>query len=62
MVLLYVSEATTSHQTGSHLSKRLAMAAEDIRYLQSRDHGTRSAVRHDFQAEPIERVRRVADR
>src|SRR5262249_27006443 len=48
--------------TGARLSKRFAMAAEDIRHLQSRNHGTRSAVRHDFQAEPIERARRVADR
>jgi hypothetical protein len=28
--------------TGMRLSKRFAMAAEDIRYLQSRSHGTRS--------------------
>jgi hypothetical protein len=48
--------------TGARLSKRFSMAAEDIRDLQSRNHGTRSAVRHDFQAEPIERARCVADR
>ncbi len=48
--------------TGARLSKRFAMAAEDIRHLQSLSHGTRSAGRHDFQAEPIERARRVADR
>jgi hypothetical protein len=48
--------------TGVCLSKRFAMAAEDIRHLQSRSHGTRSAGWHDFQAEPIERARRVADR
>src|SRR5256714_5656080 len=47
---------------GARLSKRFAMAAEDIRHLQSRNHGTRSAGWHDFQAEPIERARRVADR
>src|SRR5205807_5872242 len=28
--------------TGARLSKRFAMAAEDIRHLQSRSHGTRS--------------------
>src|SRR3954447_26643164 len=48
--------------TGACPSKRFAMAAEDIRHLQSRNHGSRSAGRHDFQAEPIERARRVADR
>src|SRR6266581_570747 len=48
--------------TGACLSKRFAMAAEDIRHLQSRNHGSRSAGRYDFQAEPIERARRVADR
>ena len=48
--------------TSMRLSKRVAMAAEDIRHLQSRNHGTRSAGWHDFQAEPIERARRVADR
>ncbi|HEV7447979.1 MAG TPA: hypothetical protein VGO18_35765, partial [Steroidobacteraceae bacterium] len=48
--------------TGARLSKRFAMAAEDIRHLQSLSHGTRSARWHDFQAEPIERARRVADR
>src|SRR4051812_47955492 len=48
--------------TGMRLSKGFAMAAEDIRHLQSRSHGTRSAGWHDFQAEPIERARRVADR
>ena len=45
--------------TGAPLSKRFAMAAEDIRHLQSRNHGSRSAGRHDFQAEPIERARRI---
>src|SRR5207244_13200831 len=48
--------------TGACPSKRFAMAAEDIRHLQSRNHSSRSAGRHDFQAEPIERARRVADR
>src|ERR1700681_3836147 len=48
--------------TGMRLSKRFAVAAEDIRHLQSRSHGTRSAGWHDFQAEPIERARRIADR
>src|SRR5262252_3301996 len=48
--------------TGARLSKRFAMAAEDIRHLQSRNHSCRSAGRHDFQAEPIERARRVANR
>jgi hypothetical protein len=37
--------------TGARLSKRFAMAAEDIRHLQSPSHGARSAGRHDFQAE-----------
>ena len=48
--------------TGMRLSKRFAMAAEDIRHLQSRSHGTHSAGRYDFQAEPVERARRIADR
>jgi hypothetical protein len=48
--------------TGVCLSKRCAMAAEDIRHLQNWSHGTRSAGWHDFQAEPIERAWRVADR
>ena len=47
---------------GVRLPECFAMAAEDIRHLQSRSHGTRSAGWHDFQAEPIERARRVADR
>jgi hypothetical protein len=38
------------------------MAAEDIRHLQSRSHGLRSARWHDLQAETIERVRRIAYR
>jgi hypothetical protein len=48
--------------TGVRLSKRCAMAAEDIRHLQSRSHDARSAGLGDLQAEPIERARRVADR
>src|SRR6516164_5023194 len=48
--------------TGVRLSKRFAMAAEDIRHLQSRSHDVRSAGRDDLQAEPIKRTRRVADR
>ena len=48
--------------TGARLSKRFAMAAEDIRHLQSRSHDARSAGRDDLQAEPIKRARRVADR
>ena len=51
-----------SEMTGVHLSKRFAMVAEDIRHLQSRSHDARSGGWHDFQAEPIERARRVADR
>ena len=47
--------------TGMRLSERFAMAAEDIRHLQSRSHGARSAGWHDLQAEPIERAWRVAD-
>jgi hypothetical protein len=50
-----------AEMTGMCLSKRFAVAAEDIRHLQSRSHGTCSAGWHDFQAEPIERARRVAD-
>src|SRR5262245_17196050 len=44
------------------LAKCFAVAAEDIRHLQSRSHGTRSGGWHDVQAESIERARRVADR
>ena len=36
--------------TGMRLSKRFAMAAEDIRHLQSGSHGARSGGRHDVQA------------
>jgi hypothetical protein len=43
---------------GVRLSKRLAMASEDIRHLQSWSHGPRSVRWHDLQAEPIERARR----
>ena len=52
----------TTEMTVMGLSISFAMVAEDIRHLQSRSHGTRSAGWHDFQAEPIERARRVADR
>src|SRR5262249_9226002 len=48
--------------TGVHLSERCAVAAEDIRHLQSRNHDARSAGRYDLQAEPIKWPRRVADR
>ena len=48
--------------TGMRPSKRFAMAAENIRHLQSRSHDARSAGLGDLQAEPIERARRVADR
>ena len=48
--------------TGVHLSKRCAVAAEDIRHLQGRSHDARSAGRYDLQAEPIKWTRRVADR
>ena len=48
--------------TGVHLSERCAVAAEDIRHLQSRSHDARSAGRYDLQAEPIKWTRRVADR
>src|SRR6266705_6501740 len=48
--------------TGMCLSERFAMAAEDVRHLHTRSHGARSVGWHDFQAEPIERARRVADR
>jgi hypothetical protein len=51
-----------TEMTGVRLSERFAMAAENIRHLQPRSHGTRLAGWHDFQAEPIERARRVADR
>ena len=51
-----------AEMTGMRLSKRFAVAAEDIRHLQSRSHGARSAGRHDLQAEPIKRARRLADR
>ena len=44
----------------ARLSKGFTLAAEDIRQLQSLSHGTRSAGRYDFQAEPIERARRGA--
>src|SRR5262249_58300929 len=46
----------------ARLSKGFATAAEHIRHLQSHSHGTRSAGRYDFQAQPIERARRVTDR
>ena len=48
--------------TGVRLSKSFAMAAEDIRHLQSRSHDARSAGRHDLQAEPIERTWCATDR
>src|SRR5262249_61755411 len=48
--------------TGVHLSERCAVAAEDIRHLESRSHDARSARRYDLQAEPIKWTRRVADR
>src|SRR5215472_5048387 len=48
--------------TGVHLSKRCAVAAEDIRHLQGRSHDARSDGRYDLQAEPIKWTRRVADR
>jgi hypothetical protein len=48
--------------TSVRLSKRFAMAAENVRHLQHRSHGTCSAGWHHFQAEPIEWARRVADR
>src|SRR5260221_11544842 len=48
--------------TGVRLSKRCAMAAEDIRHLQSRSHDAPSAGRDDLQAEPFSRARRVAAR
>src|SRR6266403_2044799 len=48
--------------TGARLSKHFAMAAEDIRHLQSRNHGSRSAGRHDFDAETNELARTAADR
>lgn len=45
-----------------NLPIRLAMAAEDIRHLQSRRHGrNRSARRHDFDVQPVERARRTPD-
>src|SRR5262249_47106421 len=43
--------------TGVRLSKRCAVAAEDIRHLQSRSHDARSAGRDDLQAEPIKWTR-----
>src|SRR5205085_4704865 len=48
--------------TSVRLAKRFAMAAEDIRHLQSGSDDARSGGRHDLKAEPIERARRVADR
>jgi hypothetical protein len=38
---------------GTDLPKRFAVAAEDIRHLQNRSHGTRSAGRHDLQTKPV---------
>jgi hypothetical protein len=46
---------------GMRLTECFAVAAEDIRHLQSRSHDARSSGWHDFQAEPVERARRVAD-
>ena len=37
------------------------MAAEDIRQLQGRSHGGRSAGRHNLQPQPVERAWRLAD-
>ena len=37
--------------TSMRLSERFAMAPENVRHLQHRSHGTRSAGWHDFQAE-----------
>src|SRR5262245_66373302 len=47
--------------TGMRLSERSAMAAEDVRHFQHRSHDARSSGWHDFQVEPIERARRIAD-
>lgn len=45
-----------------NLPIRLAVAAEDIRHLQSRRHGrNRSARRHHFNVQPLERARRAPD-
>ena len=46
---------------GAGLSKRFAMAAEDVRHLQNRSHAARSAGRHDLQTKPVKRAWRVAD-
>ncbi len=62
VIALMTRRFDAPEMTGACLSKRFAIAAEDIRHLQSRNHGSRSAGRHELQAEPIERARRVADR
>ena len=46
---------------GTGLPKRFAVAAEDVRHLQNRSHGARSAGRHDLQTKPVKRTWRVAD-
>ena len=46
---------------GAGLPKRFAMAAEDVRHLQNRSHGVRSAGWHDLQTKPVKRAWRVAD-
>jgi len=46
---------------GTGLPKRLTVAAEDVRHLQNRSHGARSAGRHDLQTKPVKRAWRVAD-
>jgi hypothetical protein len=50
-----------AEMTGVRLPKRFAVAAEDVRHLQSRSHDARSAGRHDLQAEPVERAWGLAD-
>src|SRR5215475_10660230 len=46
---------------GTGLPKRFTVAAEDIRHLRDRSHGTRSAGRYDRQTKPVERTWRIAD-
>jgi hypothetical protein len=50
-----------AEMTGMRLLERFAVAAEDIRHLQGRSHGGRSAGRHNLQPQPMERAWRLAD-
>jgi hypothetical protein len=48
--------------TGPQLPECFAMAAENVRHLQSRCHGSRSRLWHDVEADAVERAWRRADR